>query len=146
MTAGRPTLYGPEILERAEGYLQYAQDEWETFERPQIKDGAVIDSLDVRKKVKLPSIEGLAVYLDVTRECLYEWAKVHEEFSYILEKVKALQAETLINKGLSGDYNPTIAKLILTKHGYTDKQDITSDGKALPTPILNGLSKDTDAE
>lgn len=82
--------------------------------------------------VKLPSIEGLAIYLDVSRECIYEWEKVHEEFSYILDKVRQKQAEKLLNKGLSGEYNSTIAKLILTKHGYVDKQEITGkDGKDL---------------
>jgi hypothetical protein len=31
---------------------------------------------------------------------------------------------------------------MLAKHNYTDKQDITSDGKALPTPILGALPKE----
>jgi hypothetical protein len=30
-----------------------------------------------------------------------------------------------------GDYNAGFAKMMMTKHGYSDKQDITSDNKAL---------------
>ena len=78
--------------------------------------------------VKLPSIEGLARYLGVSRDTLYEWAKEHEEFSDILEIVRAEQADRLINNGLAGDYNPTIAKLLLHKHGYSDKTELTGDG------------------
>lgn len=137
MPAGRPTDYSDDIIQKTKDYIELCRDEWEVYERPDIKDGDVIDTQDVRKKVKLPSVEGLAVYLDVSRDTLYEWARVHTEFSYTLEKVKALQAETLINKGLSGDYNSTIAKLILTKHGYTDKQetDITTGGEKIVETI-----------
>lgn len=142
MPAGRPTDYSDDIIQKTKDYIELCRDEWEVYERPDIKDGDVIDTQDVRKKVKLPSVEGLAVYLDVSRDTLYEWARVHTEFSYTLEKVKALQAETLINKGLSGDYNSTIAKLILTKHGYTDKTDVTSDGKQ----IFTNLKDTPDAE
>ena len=38
------------------------------------------------------------------------------------------QEKDLINKGLTGDFNSTITKLILTKHGYSDKQDIDHSG------------------
>jgi hypothetical protein len=42
------------------------------------------------------------------------------------------QERILVSKGLKGEFNSNIAKLALGKHGYTDKQDVTSDGKALP--------------
>ena len=79
----------------------------------------------------LPSIEGLARYLEVSRDTLYEWEKQYPEFSDILEAVRAEQADRLINNGLSGDYNPTITKLMLSKHGYSDKTDITTAGQPL---------------
>ena len=51
---------------------------------------------------------------------------------------------TLIAKGLKGEFNASITKLMLTKHGYTDKQDVTTGGKELPTPIipLNAIQRD----
>lgn len=127
---GRPTLYNEDILNKTKEYISSCQDKEIEQEK---KEGWVT----YKTKVKLPTIEGLAVYLEVSRDSLYEWAKVHKEFSYILENLRAEQADRLINSGLSGDYNPTITKVLLTKHGYVDKaeQDITSGGK--PIPILN---------
>jgi hypothetical protein len=48
-----------------------------------------------------------------------------------LEPLLAAQGSQLIRNGLKGEYNPTITKLLLTKHSYTDRQDITSGGKPL---------------
>jgi hypothetical protein len=121
----RPTDYTPELLEKANQYLLSCEDE-------EIERGS--DERPTYKiRVKLPTIEGLARFIDVHRDTLYEWAKIHPEFSDILESIKAEQANKLINNGLSGDYNPTIAKLLLTKHGYSDKieQDLTSGGEKL---------------
>lgn len=109
MAGGRPTDYSQEILAEAMNYVQqYANDE--------IKDKVL--------KVNLPTIEGLALYLEISRSTLYLWQKEHKEFSDIIEILQQKQAQALINNALSGSYNPTIAKVLLTKHGYTDKQEI----------------------
>ena len=43
-----------------------------------------------------------------------------------------MQERFLVEGGVSGSYNPMISKLILTKHGYADKQEVTgADGKDL---------------
>lgn len=85
----------------------------------------------------LPSVAGLACYLGKSREAMYEYGKKSKEFSDILEGILCLQENTLINKGLTGAFNPTITKLMLTKHGYSDKQaiDHTSSDGSLPTVI-----------
>lgn len=86
----------------------------------------------------IPSIAGLACYLAISRSTVYEYQKENKEFSDILEAVLSLQESKLINKGLSGDFNPTVTKLILTKHGYSDKQEVdlsSSDGSMRPTTI-----------
>lgn len=94
----------------------------------------------------LPTVEGLALRLGVSRDTIYEWEANggNQEFSDIVAKLRALQGEKLIQKSLSGQYNSTIAKLILSgKHGYVEKKetDITTAGKELPQPIL-ALPKD----
>lgn len=118
MAAGRPTKYTPELLEKADYYLSTVGNE-------------------------LPSVEGLAVFLDIRRSTIYEWQKEHDAFSDILEKILVEQAKKLMNNGLTGKWNSTITKLILTKHGYSDKieQDVTSGGK--PIPILGNLNVPT---
>ena len=114
---GRPSKYTEELLKKAAGYVAYAYAE-----------------------DKLPSLEGLALYIGVRRSTIYEWQKdpAKQDFSDILENILAHQAETLINKGLKGEYNSTITKVILTKHNYSDKQEVdlsSSDGSMRPTVI-----------
>ena len=92
---GRPTKITPELVEQAKRYL--------------------VPSFD------LPTIEGLALELDVSRDILYDWEEKNDEFSYILSKLRLLQANKLIQKGVKGEYNSTIAKMMLTKHGYVEK-------------------------
>jgi DNA-packaging protein gp3 len=122
---GRPSTYSEDMITQSQAYLALCEDE----EIEKGSDERPVYSL----KVKLPTIEGLARHLKVNRDTLYAWAKVHAEFSDILEDIRAEQADKLINNGLSGDYNPTITKLMLTKHGYSDKidTDLTSGGNAI---------------
>jgi len=72
----------------------------------------------------IPSISGLSLYVGCSRSSLYNYANESEAFSDLLETVKAIQENELINKGLSGEFNATIAKLMLANHGYSDKQQI----------------------
>lgn len=135
MATGRPIEYNPKIIDKANEYLEFCIDEQYDWTKT---NGDKSVSYEHRIIVRLPSIEGLARYLGVARSTVYKWKEEYPEFSDILEEILSEQADRLISNGLSGDYNPTISKLILTKHGYSDKQEITgADGKDLmPTPIL----------
>lgn len=106
MRRGRPTKYSQEMLDNAYKYI-------DTY--TQYGD-------------MIPSVEGLADLLDVSRETLYEWGRVHEDFSDILARLKARQQKVLINNGLSGDFQPTITKLVLGLHGFHEKQDTELSG------------------
>lgn len=101
----------------------------------------------------LPTLEGLAVHLSISRQTIYEWCRqggdyFHEEFSDIVEQLMAAQASQLQQNGLVNNYNASITKLLLTKHkhpldqsSYTDKQEIdhTTKGEKLTVqPILYG--------
>lgn len=119
MPAGRPTVYGDNILKLARGYLT-------TFK----------DMGDV-----VPSVAGLACVLGVTRETCHAWARdpSKEEFSHILWELAQRQERELLNNGLAGNFNAPITKMMLTKHGYSDRveQDLTSsDGSMKPTQII----------
>ena len=116
---GRPTLYNQEMLDKAKHYQEN-----------HIQEGD-----------NVPSVEGLAYFLQVGKQTLYNWADEHEEFIDTLEGIKLKQAKMLINGGLEGDYNPTIAKLMLHNHGYSDKQETAISGGVTINVAEDGLGK-----
>jgi hypothetical protein len=88
MTGGRPSPY--KAQEVAKGIEQHIKDcKWHSY---------------------LPTVEGLAIHLNVNRSTIYEWRQKHEEFSDIIERMLALQASQLIQNGLVGHYNSTITQ------------------------------------
>jgi hypothetical protein len=122
MTAGRPSIYTPELVKRARGYLTRYQDMGD----------------------KVPSIAGLACVIGVTRETCHAWANDPEkaEFSHILKELMQRQERALLNGGLGGDFNAPITKMMLTKHGYSDKveTDVTSsDGSMTPRSAADAV-------
>jgi hypothetical protein len=89
-------------------------------------------------EVKLPKREGFAIFLRVTRQTLDNWSKEHTEFFDALSKIDLEQKERLINSGLSGAYNPTIAKLVLSaNHGMVEKSETALSGSLNLGNILN---------
>lgn len=121
---GRPSKYDPIYIESATTYLE--------------------DNTDIltegKLKVKLPTIEGFAAFVGVNKTTLYEWSKVHPEFSNALDKIKTEQQKRLVNSGLSGDYNSTIAKLVLSaNHGMSEKTEskVEHSGGVSLTDLFN---------
>lgn len=118
---GRPTKYTPEIIEATKQYIENCSD-------------TPADKLsDLPMQVNLPTIEGLAYEIKVNKDTINEWRKEHEDFSVLIGELLAKQAKALVNNGLAGTYNPTIAKVLLTKHGYREgiDTDLTTNGKEL---------------
>lgn len=107
----RPDMINETYVKKAQEYVDGA---WKA-------DGSVV-----------PTVEGMAIYLDISRKTCYQ----AEELSHTLEQVQRLQASLVLNKGLTGEYNSNIAKLLLSsKHGYVEKQEIdqkSSDGSMSP--------------
>lgn len=137
---GRPTDYNEDTVGKAEAYLQQCIDEEYTRIKSEGNNSVSYDNL---VKVKLPSIEGLALYLDITKDTVYEWKARYPQFSDVVNKILQEQAQRLINGGLSGTYNASIAKLILTKHGYRDAQEVTGrDGGAQEHVVVSGESNE----
>jgi hypothetical protein len=129
MITGRPTKLTDALIEKA---AKYATKDY------------------MLQSEVIPTIEGLAVYLDVSRSTIYNWKTENRDFLDILDGLMARQAKELFSNGLTGDFNPTITKLILTKHGYSDRveQDVTSsDGALAPTSIiLRGVRADDSSD
>lgn len=74
----------------------------------------------------VPSAVGMAVVMGIAKSTLYKWAKENRgELSNTLEQCKDYQHVTLLNKGLTSEFNSTITKLALANHGYSDKVEQT---------------------
>lgn len=121
---GRPSKYNEELQALADRYI---------FEYPSQED-------------VIPSAAGLCVWLGISRSTLHHWERIHPEFSYTLDSIRSLQEKAALNKGLTGEFNSTIVKLVLANHGYSDKQqtDITSGGK--PIKSFTDLYGTTESE
>lgn len=133
---GRPTEYKEEYIAKVQEYLDECQDD--EIERGE--DRNVVYKI----RVKLPTIEGFARYIGVSKRVLYNWEELHPDFMHALDEIRTEQLERLINNGLNGDYNSTIAKLMLSSnHGMREKSDVTTDNKPLPQPIINVHSDDS---
>lgn len=106
---GRPTKYNDMMLAKAQHYL----DNYKEM-------GDVV-----------PTLVGLALTLDVATNTLYNWAKeeVSEEYLSIFMRVEQMQHRILVNNGLAGSFNHAITKMMLTKHGYSDKTEVDHSSK-----------------
>ena len=119
MSAGRPSIYKPDMVEKARRYI--ANHEY--YNDP------------------VPTVAGLACVLGVVRDTCYAWAKDENkpEFSDILGELAQKQERVLIARGLVGEFNAPITKMMLTKHGYSDKVEndyTSSDGSMSPKAAI----------
>jgi hypothetical protein len=89
----------------------------------------------------IPSLSGLACYLGVCNKTIFNYSKQNDDFLHITTMVMTMQENRLINGGLAGEFNPTITKLLLSKHGYHDKvqNEINSINERVSEIILIGV-------
>ena len=122
---GRPTDYTDDLLDAAKAYILGG---WE-------QSGDAV-----------PTVAGMACEIGVSRETMYAWAKDENkpEFSDIFKELLEWQERKLVNGGLSGGFNPAVTKMMLTKHGYSDKQEIdhTSGGETIKPTTIQVMAPD----
>ena len=116
MAGGRPTKYNATIQKKAEEYIKH------------LPEDEVVHS-----------IEGLSDYIDVSRSTVYKWRDEIEEFSDTLEAILRKQAKSLINRGLTGEFNAPMTKMMMNvNHGYRERSEVdnlSSDGSMSPQKI-----------
>lgn len=121
---GRPTKYNAEMQAQADAYvLRWAE----------------VDAV--------PSRVGLCCWLGISKQTSFTWEKDYPQFLATLQAVEALQEHTAMNKGITGEFNSTIVKLVLANHGYSDKvqQDsVSSDGSMSPPKQVTFVVVDND--
>ena len=105
MAGGRPKTLTSEVKKKARDYI----NDFESYGHA------------------VPSLVGLCRVINRSRQTLYNWSNDDSEFLDILEAINESQELVTLNKALTGEYNATIAKLLLGKHGYTDKQTLRAD-------------------
>lgn len=122
---GRPSEYDPAFCDAVDSYLALNQDEHDEFHKTR---GVNSDGYERVIKVKLPTRDGLAVHIGCSTDALLNWERANPEFAVALQKLDTIQKQRLIENGLSGDYNPVIAKLLLgANHDIRDKSEIKQD-------------------
>lgn len=114
-SVGRPPKYSAGMIDRAREYIA----NHEAYGDP------------------IPCIAGLAAELGVVRETCRDWGNdpAKPEFSVIMQELAQKQERRLLAGGLKGSFNSTVVKLILSKHGYSEKVDVdntSSDGSMRP--------------
>lgn len=141
---GRPTKYTEDMPSKVDEYLAECKIWWDEFHKTR---GEKSDTYERIVRVKLPMIEGFAEFIDVSKDTLYEWAKIYPKFSDALAKITRQQHNMLAEGGLAGYFSPVITKLMLSNnHGYREKseQDITSGGK--PIPLMHNVFTNNESQ
>jgi len=118
--------------------------------RPTKQNDAIVGKLEYAFSIGA-TVEEACFYADIHKDTYYEWIKKQPELSDRFEALKQrpvfIARETVV-KGIGRD--PKLALDFLgrkAKKEFGNNVDITTDGKALPAPILGGItaSKDGDA-
>lgn len=101
---GRPTKYTIQVLESVKEYTD-----------------------NCKKNGNFPTVEGLAGTLGVGTRTLYDWEKVHTDFSHTLDILRDAQRQLLITNGLTGSYSSRFAIFLLkASHGMTEKEPLVN--------------------
>jgi hypothetical protein len=104
MPAGRPSKVTPTLVKKANEYLA-------TYK-------------ELGKNI--PTVEGLAEFVALSRETLY----ARPEFSDTLGKIAEKQREDLQQNGLTGKFNPHFTKFLLSaNHGMMEKSAVENSGE-----------------
>lgn len=111
---GRPTKYSEEMLQKANDYL----------------------AMSCPENMEVPTVEGLAIALDIDDDTVVEWSKLYPEFSATIKRLKSKQKMHLINAGMFGgkEVNSTMAIFLLkVNHGLveTNNVDLRSNGESI---------------
>ena len=117
---GRPTKYYPGIVKEIEEYF----------------------SMCGREQTSLPTVEGLALQLDIRTETIYQWAKKYPMFSDTIKKIAEKQKQQLMDDGMYGgkEVNAAMAIFLLkVNHGMRDGSQPVVNVNV--RPILGGVAK-----
>lgn len=141
---GRPTKYKKEYCQ---GIVDYFKN-FEPFEELPIKetvnDDGTTTSETKRFPVAPPSLTKYATSIDVSRETLHEWKRVHKDFSDAFGKAKAIYEDVYCDGAMLGYYNHGFTALIMkNRFDWADKSENKNKNENTDKPTdLSNLSDD----
>lgn len=143
MPAGRPTLYGPEILEGVREYFENFEAWYESPVIKTLKDGSTEERME-RVANPPPSILDLHRYLKaknlvVARSSLYDWAEKDPEFAAAIKNgIASIYPEVLQENAMMGKYAPAFSIFAAkNRMGWHDKQEIDHTHHIEPMVLLS---------
>lgn len=140
---GRPTKYKPEYCQELIDFAANAEPYYESPVETQAKDGSVTTEMK-RHPNPPPFLQDFAKKLNVNPSTIYEWAKVHPDFSNAIKDYEEVFARFLQENGLMGHYNAAFAIFTAkNRMGWTDKLEKTvKDGDKLSRDDLEARIKE----
>ena len=118
---GRPTKYNPEMLQKAQKYVDNCQN-----------------------SDKVPYIEELALKLDINDDTIVEWTGHHEEFSATVKKLRLIQKLRLKQGSLEKRLHPATSIFLLkVNHGLDEKKpDVSPEPVKIVVTYVDPITKE----
>ena len=101
---GRPSKYKEDVPNKLKDYIEWCKE-----------------------NQSLPKRAGFALFIGISKSTLQEWEKEHEQLSVALKELDTFQEEQLVDGSLFNKMNSTIAKLLLSNHGYSEKSEVKNE-------------------
>ena len=95
----------------------------------------------------VPQLVGMALYCEIIEDTLHRWRHDDDKkpWAELCARVMGEQQHQLLNLGLARVTDNSITKLMLMKHGFTDRQEIKQEVKQEVT-LAGSLSTTSAAE
>lgn len=106
---GRPTKYKEKYCEEI---VKYFKEKCEPI-KSKDKDGKEV----LKPASRPPTLYGFAANIGVCIDTIHEWGQKHDAFSDAVKRCKAIQAQFVIEGGMSGDTN-TAFSIFMMKNNF----------------------------
>lgn len=134
---GRPTIYKPEYADELRKFFDVEPTKVVFKDRYNKTGDKWVE--EVEEMEMFPTLAGFAAHIQVGRESIWEWERVHPEFSDAVQWAKAKQEHILVQNGLRGTVTPYFAAFVARNLiGYQDKSTIEVQ-KSSHTQLLDAI-------
>lgn len=136
---GRPSGYDPKYIDMVDDYLKTTGIVEKEFHKTRSDNS---NSYEREYDVNLPKVEGFSSFIDVPLSTMKGWEDDYPEFSTALDKIRKEQHNMIVDGMASGKISQVLGKLMLSSnHGYREKSDLTTDGKAINLSFDNSFNE-----